>query len=166
MEIGDFREKTVLAFDKETIGALEIQAGEEAETYKKHETPPDTAETKDGEEPAAQDAGSKPKWVDARGEEADADKITSMISTLSNLKCEKYLEGKTKNDFSDPVYTLTLTGVKEYRLLLYAEMEEDGESFFPAVSSENDYPFLMTQWRSENIMKKPADLKKPDQSEQ
>jgi len=165
MEIGDLRDKTVLAFDKETIGALDIQAGEEAETYKKQETPPDPAEAKDGEQPAAQDAGSKPKWVDANGEDADANKIASLISTVSNLKCEKYLEGKTKNDFSDPVYTLTLTGVKEYTLLLYAEMEVDGESFFPAISSENDYPFLMTQWRSGNIMKKPADLKKPDPAE-
>jgi len=166
MELGDFREKTVLAFDKETIGTLDIQAGGEAETYTKQETPPDSAETKDGEKPVAQDAGGKPKWVNANGEDADADKITSLISTLSNLKCEKFIEGKSKNDFSDPVHTLTLTGVKEYTLLLYAEMEVDGESFFPAVSSENDYPFLMTQWRSDNIMKKPADLKKPDLAEQ
>ena len=165
MEIGDFREKTVLAFDKTAIGALDIQAGEEAESFKKQETPSSSAEPKDGDKPAAQAAGSKPKWVDVKGEAADADKITSLISTLSNLKCEKYLEGKTKNDFSDPVYTLTLTGVKEYTLLFFAEMEADGESFFPAVSSENDYPFLLSQWRSENIMKKPADLKKPDQAE-
>jgi len=162
MEIGDFREKTVLAFDKETIDVLDIQAGGEAETYTKQETPPDPAEAKDGETPAAQDAGSKPKWVNDKGEDADAGKITSLISALSNLKCEKFIEGKSKSDFSDPVHTLTLTGVKEYTLRLYAEMEVDGESFFPAVSSENNYPFLMTQWRSENLIKKPADLKKPD----
>jgi hypothetical protein len=162
MEIGDFREKTVLAFDKETIGLLEIQDGEETETYKKQETPPDPADAKDVETPADKDAGSQPRWVNAHGEDADAGKITSLISTVSNLKCEKYIEGKSKNDFSDPVYTLTLTGVKDYTLRLYAETEVDGEALFPAVSSESDYPFFMTQWRSENIMKKPADLKKKD----
>ena len=166
METGDFREKTVLAFESQTIGMVDIQAGETAETFKKQETPPAQADIKDGEAPAAQDAGNQPKWMDASGEEADANKIASLIATLSNLTCEKYLEGKSKNDFSDPIYTITLTGAKEYALSLFAEMEADGESFFPAVSSANDYPFLLTQWRSENIMKKPADLKKPDQAEE
>jgi hypothetical protein len=166
MAAGDFREKTVLAFDKETIGMLDIQAGEVAETFKKQETPAAQVESEDGEKPAAQAAAGQPKWVDAGGEEADAGKIASLIATLSNLTCEKYLEGTSKNDFSDPIYTITLTGVKEYTLSLYAEMEVAGESLFPAISSANDYPFLLTPWRSENIMKKPADLKKPDQAEE
>jgi hypothetical protein len=167
MQKDEFREKTVLAFDQETIGAFEIMAGDAAETFKRAEAPTAPAEPEGAEKPAVQDAGGQPKWVDAKGEDADADKIKSLISALSNLKCEKYLEGKSKDDFSDPVYTITLTGAKEYTLSLFAEMEADGESFFPAVSSENAYPFLMTQWRSENIMKKPADLqKKSDQAEQ
>lgn len=157
LETGDFREKTVLAFDKESVGALHVQAGEDAETFNKEVAP---AESKEADETAAQDAGGSSKWMGANDEEADADKINSLISTLSNLKCEKYLEGKSKDDFSAPVHTITLTGAKEYTLTLYAEMKVGDDSFFPAVSSENDYPFLLTQWQSENIMKKPADLKK------
>ncbi len=167
MEKGGFREKTVLAFDKEPIGSLNIQTGAAAETFKQEEAVAAPAESKESEIPAAQDAGAKPKWVDSNGEDADADKIESLIATLSNLKCEKFLEGKSRGDFSDPVYTITLTGAKEYTLFLYAEIKEEDESFFPAVSSESDYPFLLTGWRSENIMKKPADLKKKsDQTEQ
>jgi len=167
MQKGEFREKTVLAFDKESIGAFEIMAGDAAETFMREEAPTAPVEAAGAEKPAVQDAGGQPTWVDAKGEDADADKIKSLISALSNLKCEKFLEGKSKDDFSDPVYTITLTGAKEYTLSLFAEIEDDGESFFPAVSSENAYPFLMTQWRSENIMKKPADLqKKSDQAEQ
>jgi hypothetical protein len=157
LELGDFREKTVLAFDKDSIGKLHIQAGEDAETFNKEAAP---AAPEDPAETTAQDTEDPPKWMGANDEEADADKINGLISTLSNLKCEKYLEGKSKDDFSTPVHTITLTGAKEYTLTLYAEMTVDDESFFPAVSSENDYPFLLTQWRTENIMKKPADLKK------
>ena len=166
MEKGDFREKTVLAFDKETIGAFSIQTGEDAETFTKEEAPAAPAESKDAETPAVPDDGSKPKWVDDQKEEADANKIKSLIATLSNLKCEQFLVGKSKDDFTDPVYTITLTGATEYTLSLYAEREVDGESLFPAVSSGNAYPFLLAQWRAENIMKKPADLKKkPEQPE-
>ena len=170
MEKGEFREKTVLVFDKETIGTVEIAAGETVETYKRIETAVSSAESAEPEEtetPTDQEAGQQPTWMDSKGEEADIDTIKNVISSLSNLKCERFLEGKSKEDLSDPVYTITLTGVKEYTLSLYAEMEEDGESFFPGVSSENAYPFLLTQWQSENIMKMPDDLKKKsDQMEQ
>ena len=157
LELGDYREKTVLAFDKESIGALHVKAGEDAETFNREAAPP---EPKEADETAAQDAGGPPQWKGANDEEADADKINSLISTLSNLKCEKYLEGKSKDDFSDPVHTITLTGAKDYTLTFFAEMKVDDESFFPAVSTENDYPFLLTQWRYEEIMKKPGDLQK------
>ena len=164
LEKGDYREKTVLAFDKESIGALHVQSGEDAETFNKAVAP---VEPKEADGTAVQDAGGPSKWVGANDEEADSDKINSLITTLSTLKCEKFLEGKSKDDFSAPVHTITLTGAKEYTLTLYAEMKVDDDSFYPAVSSENDYPFLLTQWRSEDIMKKPADLKKTaNQTEQ
>ena len=160
MDKEGFREKTVLAFDKETIGQVTVKAGEDSETFKKLAPPAATDDPDQKDEPAAGDSGSKPQWADSGGEEADAGKIHSLISTLANLKCEKYLEGKGKEDFSEPVYTITLTGAKDYTLFLYAEIKEGDESFFTAVSSENEYPFLLSRWRSENIMQKPADLRK------
>jgi hypothetical protein len=170
MEKGEFREKSVLAFDKETIGAFEIRAKEIVETFKSVEdaaSSTESAVSEAVEKIAAQNAGKEPQWMDSKGEEADANKIQTLISSLSNLKCEKFMEDKSKEDLSDPVYTITLTGAKEYTLSLYAEMEEDGESFFAAVSSENAYPFLLPQWQSENIMKMPKDLlKKSDQTEE
>ena len=167
MEKGGFREKTVLAFDKETIGLVKIEAGEDSEAFKKEAAASAPGDADQKEKPAAGNSDGKPQWTDAGGEAADAVKINSLISSLVDLKCEKYLEGKTKADLSDPVYSITLKGAKDYTLSLYAEIKEGDESFFPAVSSENDYPFLLSQWRSENIMKKPSDLKKtPDQAEQ
>lgn len=167
MDKGEFREKTVLAFDRDTIRAFEIREAGSAEAFSRVEAPAAQAEPDGAEKPAAEGAGPSLKWADAGGEEADADKINGLLSTLSDLKCEKFMEGKTKDDFSDPAYTITLTGAKEYTLTLYPAVETDGDSFFPAISSENEHPFLMAQWQSENIMKKPDDLKKkPDQTEQ
>ncbi len=170
MEKGEFREKTVLVFDKETIGGFVIKAKEAAETFNSVKAAASSVETalaEGAEKTADQNADKEPLWMDSKGEETDADKIKNLISSLSNLKCEKFMEDKSKEDLSDPVYTITLTGAKEYTLSLYAEMEEDGESFFAAVSSENAYPFLLPQWQSENIMKMPKDLlKKSDQTEE
>ena len=170
MEKDEFREKSVLAFDMETIGAFEIRAKEIAETFKSVEDAASSAESavsEAAEITAAQNAGKEPQWMDSKGEEADANKIQALISSLSNLKCEKFMKGTSKEDLSNPVYTINLTGAKEYTLSLYAEMEEDGESFFAAVSSENAYPFLLPQWQSENIMKMPKDLlKKSDHTEE
>ena len=166
-EMDDFREKTVLAFDTETIGAIFIETGEETASYNKLKAQAAQPDNKDAQESAPTGAVSKPKWKDAGGAEADADKIKNLISTLSDLKCEKFFKGKSKDDLSDPVYTITLTGAKAYTLTLFNEIKEGEDSFFPAVSSENDYPFLLTQWRSENIMKKPTELvKKSDQAVQ
>ena len=80
-----------------------------------------------------------------------------MVTTLSNLRCEKYIDDKKEEDFIDPIYTIVLKGTEDHTLNLFAKTEQEAKNY-PAVSSGNDYPFLLPQWQAENLMKKPEDL--------
>ena len=80
-----------------------------------------------------------------------------MLTTLSNLRCEKYLDDRKKEDLSDLIYTIQLTGMKRYSLSLFGKDDEKSNSY-PATSSENEHPFSLPSWQVNDIMKNPADL--------
>ena len=84
--------------------------------------------------------------------------MTSFLSNLSSLKCEKYFKDKTKEDLSNQTYRIELKGASSFTLAIYAEIEIGNETFYPAFSSGNEYPFLLSKWQVENIIKKPAEL--------
>ncbi len=45
-----------------------------------------------------------------------------------------------------------MKGHKVYRLSIFEKKEKDGKEY-PAVSSQNEYPFLLPAWRVDKIMK-------------
>jgi hypothetical protein len=153
----DLRDKLVLSFDAETIHEIEIQKGALTSIFSKNPVPGENAE------PGSKEAGEKPvapqeqRWMNEKNELLDEPAIRRLLSTLSGLKCEKYIEGKTKAEFSRPICTILLKGAKDYSLSLYDVLKENVE-LYPAVSSENPYVFLLPKWRVENIMKDPADM--------
>ena len=64
-----------------------------------------------------------------------------------------------------PLYTVQLKGAKDYHLSIFAKLKDDDPDF-PAVSSENDYPFLLSKAIAEGIMQDPDQLlKKPETDE-
>jgi hypothetical protein len=73
------------------------------------------------------------------------------------------MEGKTKEDFKDPIYSVQLHGIEEHVLSIYPKIDEEAEEY-PAVSSMNDYPFLLSKWQSENLMKPGELLMETDES--
>jgi hypothetical protein len=122
----------------------------------------------ENKEPGLKEAEEKPiaaqeqRWMNEKHELLDEAAIQRLLSTLSGLKCEKYIEGGTKAEFTQPIYTILIKGAKDYSLSLYDVLKENGE-MYPAVSTENPYVFLLPKWRVENIMKDPAEmLKKTD----
>jgi len=61
---------------------------------------------------------------------------------------------------------LKLKGSKDYMIKIFPKLEKkedekeegSGAEKYPAISSENSYPFLLTSWKAEQVMKKPEDL--------
>ena len=78
--------------------------------------------------------------------------MNEFFSQLSGLQCESYLEGKKKEDFKDPIITLVLQGEKGATLSIF-EKSDQKDKANPALSSGNNYPFLLQTYKVEMIRK-------------
>ena len=157
IEKGDFRDKLILSVEGKDVSEFEIQTNEIHETFIKKTVAPETEtdEKKDANTPIPQ---IKTEWIDSKGKAADTAKISSFLSMFSNLKCDAFIEKKTKADFSNPAYTFTFKGDKAYTLFLYPESKIENETYYPAISSESEYPFLFAKWQADNFIKKSMEL--------
>lgn len=161
IEIDAWRDKSVMKFDDNEITAIDIISDGEKINFVKKIKPLEIKpkETKDREKT------DKPKeeemWMMANGKPGNKEKLNSLINLCKDLVCEKYIEGKSKGNLKNPVYQVVFHGSKNYTLAVFAKSKKNGEKY-PAISSENSYPFLLTSYKAEDIMKKPEDLKKPE----
>jgi hypothetical protein len=98
-------------------------------------------------------------WEDTKGQEVAPDKISSLLSFLSSLECERYLDDLKKEGFENPIYTVTLNGEKEYLLLVFAKKDKNAKNY-SAISSENESPFSLSDTQVDNIKSKLDDILK------
>lgn len=162
---GQLRDKVVLSFEPAEIEKIRIVKDKEDLTFARAQLPVEVIAGEAEPEPE----GAEPPaggliWQTADGKQAKENELTRLISTLSNLRCENYIADKKKEDFSDPIFEIKLTGAQEYSLSVFAKTEEEAGNY-PAISSANDDPFLLSRWQADNLMKDPEALleeTKPD----
>ena len=161
-KMDDLRDKQVMKFDKNEISEFRISKGDVSLQLAKKVTPVKPAPTKDGKEGEKKAAAPAPQpeisWVLADGTVAKKSELDNILNQLSNLSCDGYLQGKKKEDLKNPIYTISLKGSKDYEILFYEKVDQNGEKY-PAVCSESPYPFLLSTYTANNLMKKPGDLK-------
>jgi hypothetical protein len=154
--VEDLRDKAVLSFDQGEIVEISITKGNESLILNRKEVSRET----ESEQGKATKGSSPDKvetvWENGDGKKADQKAVTDILNDFSNLKCEKYMEG-AKEDLKDPIYKIGLKGNKVYQLSIFEKKEKDAKTY-PAVSSENSYPFLLPAWRIDRIMKDPQQL--------
>jgi len=151
--IDDLRDKNVFSFENTAVTGLAIISGTDSVRFDKTSVPaPVTAEEGEEDKPSPV---PEVTWKNAAGEKARPESIKSLLNSLNNLKCKGFIEGKTKADFSDPVFSITVIE-NENRSVAIFEKTEDGD--YPAISSESEFPFLLNDWKAKQIMKKPDDL--------
>jgi len=161
--VDNLRDKTVLAFNPSEIQEIKVSKGDESMTLTRT---PETAENSPAKEADTQSAEPPPEkvkttWQAADGKKVDETRLNRLLSTLSKLNCQKYIDGRQEEEFTDPVYAIVLKGTQDYSLSVFAKTGEDNESY-PAVSSGNDYPFELSKWQAEELMKAPDEIvKKP-----
>ncbi|MCD6585566.1 MAG: DUF4340 domain-containing protein [Desulfobacteraceae bacterium] len=158
----NLRDKTVLIVKKSEIHQVEIKDKDGNLVLGMQQKP---VEVEIGVEPGSE---SKPAvtektppanitpelvWQDADGNPVKDSDINNLFNNVSDLKCESFITGKTKDDFTGPIYTLTLTGTKTVTLSIFEKINEDDDAY-PAVSSENDYPFMFPAYKMDNMVKK------------
>ncbi len=161
----DLRDKTVLSVEKSQVQLVDIKDkdGNPVLSMKQVATKPEIGvEVTSEAEPAGEkEEKKKPReniapelvWQDMDGNPVKESDINNFFNNVSKLKCQSYISDKTKADFIEPIYTLTMTGTKTYTLSIFEKINEDDEAY-PAISSENDYPFMLPAYQMDNMVKK------------
>jgi hypothetical protein len=152
--VSGLRDKEILKIDDE-ITELKLRKGADEITIVRTSSPvtsdPDKKKQEDQSPPAQ-------KWETAEGKPAVDSEVDDLVNTLSILSCDEYIEDKAKEDFSSPIYSVSLKGLKEYTISFF----DKTDNTYPAVSSQNQYPFFMSSWKAERIMKDLESLLVPE----
>ena len=172
----ELRDKTVMKLDSNEISEITIEKEGASYAFAKNvvtppvEIKPEDNKKDDQGKPAPIDAPQKPEeqisWASPEGKAGKKAQIDSLITQLTNLTCQEFIEDKTLEDFKSlaPIYTLKLKGSKDYMISFFPKSEKKesdsgpGGEMYPAISSESPYPFLVTSWKADQIMKNPGDL--------
>jgi hypothetical protein len=145
------RDKTVMSFDQTDIRQLEISKGKDLTVITQSESAQKETEKAEQKEII---------WQTTEGQILDKPKINQLLSALSDMECETYVNDKNKEDFQDPNYVVKLKGDIEYIISIFPKTDETANNY-PAVSSENDYPFLLSDSQVDLIVKIIGEIFKP-----
>jgi len=155
--VDDLRDKTVLAFKLSEIDEIYITNGNKKISFKRTKPPLEVKESKEPDTSNPKSQQTEITWQNASGKKGDNSKINRLLTTLSDLSCEKYLSGQSKDELINPVFTLLLKGTKEYKLSIFAKPDKTDKNY-PAISSENRYPFILSDSQVKNIIEDPDEL--------
>ncbi len=140
--VSALRDKQVLKIDEEVSEIVLASGGKSLHILR---APAQAGEDAAGEQGAETGARS---WETLEGKPVQEKEIDGLVKTLSDLKCDGYLE-EGKDALGDPAFTVSLKGVKNYELSLFDERE--GKT--AATSSENEHVFLISEWKAKKIRK-------------
>jgi len=150
-----FRNKTVMSFKPDQIEQVQVSKEDTQRIYLKEKSQLVSSETpSDGDKMGSDTA--KSLWKNSAGEVVKENKLTKLIGDMSSLKCSAYVYDRQKADFKNPISMITFKGAEEYTLQIFEGLEKDA-SEYPAVSSQNDYPFFIPKWQADPIIKAPDD---------
>jgi hypothetical protein len=157
------RDKIVLAFSPEEVKEIDItHEGKQTVIRKSEASPPPAAPSPASAEgaPPADAAAVKADetpWITDQGKAADLSKMNRLLSTLSHLSCESYLEGKSISDFSNPISSIVIKGKKDYTLTVYDKTGKEATGY-PASSSETGSVFTLPDRQAEPLTADPEAL--------
>jgi Domain of unknown function (DUF4340) len=157
--VSDLRNKIVISYAQDSIEEITLVHDQKTASFHRKEIP----ETAPGKKETAAKAAKKPEtktvWEDEKGRIAAPSKISSLLRFLNHIECEKYIDGSKKEDFKNPIYSVSLKGEKDYSLSIFAQKDKKDNNY-AAISSENNYPFFLSASQVDGIKSKIDDLLK------
>jgi hypothetical protein len=147
------RDMVVAKVDKETVGSISMTSAGGSIALRKQGGSP--VPPLGGEGDSMPPPPPAPTWRTDDGKQGDETVINRLLGALGSLRCDSYIEGKTKDDFSDPIITISIDAAPPLTLSIF-EKREDNK--YPAVSSQSDYPFLLAEHVVKQFDKNPADM--------
>ncbi len=155
--VDDLRDKAVLAFKINEIRELHISKDKHKMVFNLIQLPKKAKDSEKSDTSSPKTEPLKITWQNDAGKKADGSKINRFLTTLSDLSCEKYISDRSKDEFTDPICTLLLKGSKEYKISIFEKLNKDSKDY-PAISSENSYPFILSGTQAKSIMEDPDEL--------
>jgi hypothetical protein len=151
------RDKTVLRFTEKDIREITLDHEKKTITLAQQQVSEPGGNKKDKPDTTSEKPDTEIIWKDVHGKKVDKQKVDRLLSFFNGLACETYINDAKKDDFKNPIYAVTLKGDKEYSLSVFSKKDKDAKTY-PAISSENDYPFFLSQSRLESIESKIKDF--------
>ena len=165
LSVDDLRDKQVLALNPADIMQFEVIKDQQSLILNKAQAPVVVEGTQAKKQTEAAPEANKVEWQAVDGRPVDEAVVQQILDTVSNLRCEKFINDRGKDGFSSPLFTLRVKGTQDYSLSIFAKAAEK-DTDYPAVSSGTDYPFLLSGSQVDKIMKDPITaLKAPETSE-
>ena len=163
--IDDLRDRTVMSF--KTTDIQQVQVIKDAHSVKlvRSEVPLEAASAQEQKAAPSAAAAVKFEWQNENGERGNDRNLNRLLTTLGDLKCADYINDRPKNAFSSPIYTVSLKGIRDHQLQIFAMADKDDKKH-PAVSSDSDYPFWVTENLVKQIMINPEALIEKAESDQ
>lgn len=146
--LDNLRDRSVLEFKSAEIQQVQISDRDWSLSLMRQNVPVEVKSNQAGESTSPKEA-----WI-AQGQEGgrvDASRVERLLATLSNLKCSAYLEDRSEGDFENRVYSLELKGAQTYTLQIFEKINPE-EKRYPATSSQNDFPFFLSDYLAGQIM--------------
>lgn len=157
LTLAELRDKTVMSFSDE-ISEIVLKKGDEEMKLIRTAAPEPLDLAGEHDEEAS--AGSViPKWMTPDGRGVKETEIDNMVQSLSQYQSDEFIDDKTREDFTSPIFTAALQGVETYTISFFEKKDEK----YPAVSSQSKYPFLVSEWKAKKIMKDFHDLLEQEQ---
>jgi hypothetical protein len=149
------RDRVVSRFEKVAVTSITFaEAGGKPLAIRKNERPPAVA-SMGKDSTAAADTG--PTWQSDEGRAVRANVVEAVLNTCSNMQCDAFIEGMKKTDLTDPIFTLTIEADKPVTIEIFKKRAGEGNKY-PALSSQSDYPFFLSDYLVRQLMKKPSDI--------
>ena len=157
--VDDLRDKLVLALNPADIKLIQVIKDQQTLTISKSQAPVvvDNTEAEKKSDPGP--GAKKSAWQAADGRPVEETAVNQLLNAVSDLRCEKFIIDRQKEDFTSPLFTLQLKGGQEYSLTIFAKTAEK-DTDFPAVSSGSNYPFLLSGSLVDSIMIDPSEILK------
>jgi hypothetical protein len=165
LTVDGIRDKNVLSFNRDDIQKIQIKIEEETTEFILAPVPvKNEVGKKSDTKSASQSLRADSVWQTIDGKKVDKTEVDGLLTDLSHLYCEKFIYNQKKKNLTDPIWSIKLNGSKEYNLAIFNKKNKD-EKYYPAVSSESDYPFLLPDWQVDNWIEEFEDiLKEPAKS--
>jgi hypothetical protein len=159
----DLRDKTVLSFKTTDIQQVQIITDQASVKLLRSNVPVAPAATNQQKSESGPAAAVKFEWQDEGGQKANEQNLNRLLTTLGDLKCADYIDDRPKDAFSAPIYTANLKGIQDHQLEIFAKLQKDDKKY-PAISSDSDYPFLLSETKVQQIMINPGEMIKASET--